>query len=255
MRDKFKTKEYFREYLELDYRLREKRFNKIRNNEIAQERISIVTGDECLRSRRIIRAKYSMGESVENLVEDYLQALNFMHESWMILKLKAYKKGMYYNHYFNSNYVDMLDMLSLGIMLHQPKETFINLAKIIDKDEVKDMLFEFILSSQIERPPLVEESYSVIQYIPNDFKSLREAVREEDKTKAAKLVDKYFTKDWIKQVNKRSGGFKPDTDTGYCGYWNFYVAAISYLLDIDVSSFENNEYFPKDMYYYAKEKR
>jgi hypothetical protein len=91
----------------------------------------------------------------------------------------------------------------------------------------------------------------VIQYIPKDFKNLRAAVQTENKTEAAKLVDKYFTKDWIKQVNKESGGFDASKDANYCGYWNFYVAAISYLLDIDISSFEDNPYFPKDMYYYA----
>jgi len=251
MRDIFKNSNYFNIFIQENYKSIDYLSNELRIGNVKKDRIAWVIQRKFSCYVQIIYAKYSMGEPIGDLAQDYQKALDFMYQSWMVLEQKAYKKGILYNHYYNGEYQDMLIMLSLGIMLHQPKETFITLAEIIDKDEVKDMLFEFILSSQIERTPLMEESYSVIQYIPKDYKSLREAAQEKDKTKAAKLVDKYFTKDWIKQVKKESGSFNPSTDIGYCGYWNFYVAAISYLLDIDVSNFEDNQYFPKDMYYYA----
>ena len=252
MRVQFKSREYFKEFVRDRYEAIESQNRVLSLGEVREDRIPWVIQGEFRFCRQIIWAKYSMGESIENLVEDYQQALGYMYQSWMALSRKAYKNGVYFNHYFGGYYDEMLEILSLGVLLHQSKETFITLAKIIDKDEVKDMLYEFILDTQIKRSPLVEESYTILQNMPREFKNLRMAVQEENKVKTAKLIDKYFTKDWIKRVYKEGGNFDISTDTGYCGYWNFYVAAISYLLDIDVSSFENNEYFPRDMYYYAK---
>jgi hypothetical protein len=257
MRDKNKNKQYFIDYINKINGMRENVVEWIKIGKIPQERVPIMLNETFRMYIKLMWAKYSMGEPIELLVEDYLQALNHMYQSWLKLPLKAYKNNVYYNHYFGGTYDQMLEMLSFGILLNQPKETFLKLADIIDKDEVKDLLYEFILKIKIpERDELTTESYSEIQNMPTEFKNLRLAIKENNKVKAASLVDTFFTKDWVNRAKKEGGknAFNDynNPNNTYTGYWNFYVPAICLLLDIDVSNFENNLYFPRDIYYYGK---
>lgn len=257
MRVKYRDIEYF-EKIQIQYKeLIDKALDWIASGKTATERIPIMQNEIYRKYRGLMWVKYSMGKPIDELKSDFAQALKFMHLSWLKLPLKAYKNDVYFNHYFGGTYDEMLEMLSFAIMLNEPKETFLKLAEIIDKDEVKDLLYEFILKSKItERPILISESYSVIQNMPIEFKNLRLAIKEKDKVKAASLVDTFFTKDWVNRARKEGGknAFNDynNPNNTYTGYWNFYVPAICLLLDIEVSNFENNLYFPRDFYYYNK---
>jgi hypothetical protein len=103
---------------------------------------------------------------------------------------------------------------------------------------------------------LNNESYLEIQDMPKEYKNLRLAILENDKEKASKLVETFFTKDWVARAKKEGGknvfNDYDNPNNSYAGHWNFAVAAFSLLLNIDVSSFYENEFFPKDLYDYAK---
>ena len=176
----------------------------------------------------------------------------------MVLDNRAYLKDTKYNHYFGSDYDLMLWMLSLGYLLDVEKQKYILLLEILDRFSVKDLLYETIIKAKIsERPPITEESYKMIMDMPWAYESLRHAVKETDdeygKERSSALIERFLNKEFY----QRHKGFsfydhhKSDNNI-YYGYWSFESAAITDILSVDISPFENNKYFPKDAYFYKK---
>lgn len=255
MRTKFGNNDYFKRKIDECYFLINRSFDWIIDGTCPSERIPIAINGIYRNYRTVIWCKYSNGEAIENLVDDYNNALKYIHQSWLLLPMKAYKNKVTFNHYFAGYYDEMLEMLSFAVLLNQPKETFLKLAEIIDKDEVKDLVYEFILRKYIEdRPPLDHESYTEIKDIPKLLKNMRAAILEKNLFKASKLMEKYLINDVHKRIKLESGGLNQEEAIkkgNYSGNWDFTVPAISLMLDIDVKSFENDILFPKDIYYYS----
>jgi hypothetical protein len=259
MRDTLKNKEYFEEYIENKYRLSKKRFDRLYNNEISKERIPIALADESRKYLEVVIAKYSAGYSVKYLHKDYDTAVDYMHQSWMVLDNRAYLKDQYFNHYFGSDYDLMLWILSIGFLLNADIDVFNKLVEIVDKYPVRDLLYETVIKAKISaRPAIEQESYQLIMDMPFVYEKLRCAIYCNDdkwgKIDAAEYM-RLFLKDDFYQRHKDFSfyGHHKSTANIYYGYWSFETAAIAKILNVDVSSFENNKYFPKDMYYYAKQ--
>lgn len=227
MRDKKYTSIDLENYILKNYESLNTITEWIETGKTPRERILIMKNEQFKDCRSLIHAKYSIGLSSLQLIPAYLRALEYMYESWMELPLKAFKKKKYYNHYFGGTYDEMLEMLSLGILLNQPKSVFDRLAEIIDKDQVKDKLYEYILTTKIpNRENIAEESYSEILVIPKLFKKLRLAIDEKNKVIAAKYIESYLKKDFIKRVTNESDVNKNAINP----YWNFDSAALTKLL-------------------------
>ena len=151
------------------------------NGEINPDRREIMLEKMFQNSIYSLIAKYSAGYPIEELYTDYYDALEYMHQSWMVLDNRAYLKDTKYNHYFGSDYDLMLWMLSLGYLLDVEKQKYILLLEILDRFSVKDLLYETIIKAKIsERPPITEESYKMIMDMPWAYESLRHAVKETD---------------------------------------------------------------------------
>ena len=113
MRDKIKNIRYFENYINKEKNDRIERILKLKNNEIKEERIVFVKSFMARDILYSLIAKYSVGYPIEDLYTDYYDALEYMHQSWMVLDNRAYLKDTKYNHYFGSDYDLMLWMLSL----------------------------------------------------------------------------------------------------------------------------------------------
>jgi hypothetical protein len=258
MRDKLKDKNYFEIY---NY----SRKNSIiyfkaalKENSVKYERIDIVKCEIFKDTIQMLIAKYSAGYPIEDLYADYYEALSYMHQSWMVLDNRAFlKNGTRFNHYFGSDYDLMLWMLSLGFLLNVKEAEFQKLVEILDRFTVRDLLYETIIKAKIpSRPPILEESYKLIMDMPFVYEKLRRAVNENPdeygKESAAELIRVFLKEDFY----KRHKGFSfydhhKSKNNIYYGYWSFESAAIAVILKLDVNGFENNKYFPKDMYEYA----
>ncbi|BCC94484.1 PoNe immunity protein domain-containing protein [Bacillus cereus] len=131
LRDTLKDKEYFLEYISEEEDRIKKFETKLRNNEVREDRILNVRKKVYDLEYQILIAKYSMGEPIESLIDDYKLIAGKMEEFWDI-----------------NLYEDMLWMLSIGIMLEIDKNTFDILAKLVEKHKVND--FYIILSFIIE---------------------------------------------------------------------------------------------------------
>jgi len=94
------------------------------NGEINPDRREIMLEKMFQNNIYSLIAKYSAGYPIEDLYTDYYDALEYMHQSWMVLDNRAYLKDTKYNHYFGSDYDLMLWMLSLGYLLDVEKQKY-----------------------------------------------------------------------------------------------------------------------------------
>ena len=257
-RDKIKNIRYFEEYINKKEESNCRIKSWFINGEINPDRREIMLEKMFQNNIYSLIAKYSAGYPIEDLYTDYYDALGYMHQSWMVLDNRAYLKDSKYNHYFGSDYDLMLWMLSLGYLLDVEKQKYMLLLEILDRFSVKDLLYETIIKAKIsERPPITEESYKMIMDMPWAYESLRHAVKETDdeygKERSSALIERFLNKEFY----QRHKGFsfydhhKSDNNI-YYGYWSFESAAIADILSVDISPFENNKYFPKDMFFYKK---
>lgn len=203
----------------------------------------------------IILCKYSVGDPIDSFKRELLDAIDMVYISWDgCWKVKVTKRNqmIVLNQYGYSAYNELLWMLSLGYLLEIPDEYIRKIVDVIDRDEVKDFLLEFLIRAKLpERPMIREESYQRFFGVPDSFKSFRQAITEADKSKAEQLVKEFVTKEWYKWHKKfgwchsknaiLSGGY------AYYGYWSWETAAIVKIMGLDDSSFKDCPYYPKDM--------
>lgn len=249
MRQEIKNKEFYIRFLsELKF-VEQRRIDWIREGKVPSERIK--TALDLFRAGSLYQTilKFTFGESINEVKSEFNNVIKYTNENWVglwTLKLSADKE---LNQYILSAYDEMLWMLSLGYLLDIPTEDFKKLVEVIDRDGVKDYLFEFIISAKLkDRKPITEESYREFFGVPVVFEKLRQVIIETDKAKAEKLVKEFVTKDWYKN-HKDAGWYnshKSKHDT-YFGYWSFETAAVVKIMGLDDSSFIECQYYPKDL--------
>ncbi|NLD51107.1 MAG: DUF1911 domain-containing protein [Clostridiaceae bacterium] len=252
MRDVLKSEEYFNNKIE---ELNEgiKRFQEwIRIGKTPPDRINIVKRAMVWDIISLVNCKYSQGTSPIELKFDLLRAIDLTYESWdgfWLAKRGGPNELLTLNQYGLDAYDQMLWMLSLGFLLNISDELFNRLIIVIDRDKVKDALFEFILSAKIRnRPPIREESYFESNGIPTLFFKLRTSLYETNNKNAEKLVEEFIREDWYRN-HKDSGWYNSHKSKNniYCGYWSYETAAIVKIKNLDDSSFRDCPYYPADL--------
>lgn len=248
MRDKLKDEKHFEKWISEFYQSVERVENWILTGKTPAERVNIMKRSMVQSFINIILCKYSSNKSINELSSDLRKSIVLTHESWDGF-WNLEQEGRKFNQYILSAYDEMLRMLSLGYLLNIQNEDFKKLVEVIDRDGVKDFLFEFIIRAKLEdREPISEESYREFFGVPQTFDKLRKAIAEMDKTKSEKLVKEFITKDWYKN-HKDAGWYnshKSKHDT-YFGYWSFETAAVVKIMSLDDSSFIDCQYYPKDL--------
>ncbi|HIP34122.1 MAG TPA: DUF1911 domain-containing protein [Bacteroidia bacterium] len=255
MRDSNKDKIYFDNIINVKYKGIEKRLEKFFNHQIKSDRIKIVKRQMSGTFFDIINAKYSRGDYMydNNVLSDYKKGIDLMYENWEKYKnnykYSKYRKIKYLNQYTFSGYMQMAQILSLGILLNVPKEYIEKFAEIIDKDNVKDFLFEFLLNYKLNNRKFIkEESYSHVFHINERLGLLKEIIKKTEKTKAEKELKFFLEKKWYQSFKGTPlyNSHKNNHNT-YIGYWCYIVAAIVKIKKLDDCSFKMNQYYPKDL--------
>ncbi|MCX2682103.1 DUF1911 domain-containing protein [Galbibacter sp. EGI 63066] len=264
MRDNLKNSKYWESRLRRSEKFQLEDVEILDKGEIAKERINILKRSMSYSHINTLSAKYSAGYPIENLKDDLLKAIELTYESWVddAWKIKTGKPtgSVILNQYGFGAYDQMLWMLSLGLLLNINEADFTKLVEVIDRDSVKDFLFEFIIRAKLkDRQPIIEESYREFFGIPKVFEKLRKAITETDNAKAENLIKEFTTKDWYKN-HKDAGWYdshKPNRrgEVIYFGYWSFETAAVVAIMDLDDSSFRDCQYYPKDLVDYFRENK
>jgi len=261
MRDTLKDKNYFDNLIIKLYSSQERRYKKIKNNEIKLDRLKVVKRSMSGNFNRIITAKYSRGDDMcsKDLYDDYKKEVTLLNEAWEqntgLFPFKIGSEIILLNQYGRSAYIIMLNRLSLGVLLNASIEDYILLVDYIDKDEVKDFLFEFLIKQLIpERKKCTQESYKDFFDINETFDSLKQVIIEDDKNLAQKGLKRFLEKEWY-NCFKGTPLYNEHTNehNTYSGYWCFVAAAIVKIKQLDDSSFKDNQYYPKDLIQSSKE--
>ncbi len=249
MRQNIKDIDFYNRFIsELDF-VEKRRSEWIKEGKVPLERMN--TALDLFRAGSLNKTilKYTFGESINDVKKEFKNVIKYTNENWVgfwTLKLSADK---ILNQYTLSGYDEMVSMLSLGYLLDIPNEDFKKLVEVIDRDGVKDFLFEFIVKAKLQdREPISEESYQEFFGVPKVFEKLRQAITETDKIQAEKLAKEFITKDWYK--NHKGQGWhdshKSKHDV-YFGYWSFETAAVVKIMNLNDSNFIDCQYYPKDL--------
>jgi hypothetical protein len=246
MRDKLKSKEYFMSFRELKTRLIVVNLNQLTDSNKQPVMLSWFKKSIFDSYYEILISGYSFGNSKEELAEDYFKCLNYLEEGWISETLLLTYRNKYINQYTLTTYTQILHLAAIGYLLNIDNIDFMKIVSLIDRDQIKDNLLEFIIRAKIkDRSFDFKESYKSEFLL---YTKLRLAITEPNKEIIKNLIKDFLNKDWY--TNQKSAGWydshKSKHDT-YCGYWSFETAAIVKIMGIDDSDFRDCIYYPKDL--------
>ncbi|MCU5269667.1 PoNi-like cognate immunity protein [Bacillus cereus] len=181
-----------------------------------------------------IRAKYSLGEGVSVIEEDFHNAIYDLENTGSR----------------EIGYLSLIWMISLGILLETDKKNIERLKKIVDKKNVNDAVIDFLLcASDIGYTKMMNRYYK-----ENPYAKTREIIElaQIDKKEASKRLQTYMEKEWLKghyDYEWKNAHKEP----GYVGYWSFETAALAKILELDDISLKDNNHYPYDLAHYKNE--
>lgn len=238
MRDTIKNSSYFKRYLEYENSRIEK-FEKAVNKVIGERGILDRGVQSGLRSIEgfyfnSLIASYSSGAPLERIIELFPKVLHSMKPVW------------------NSDrgYVEMVWMISIGIMLDIQEDEMLELKKMVEEDGLKDCLINFLFS-YINKD--WEEGTQNFKFeIP--YKYLENVINASNNSESLTHLKSYLLNKWY-HGHKDTGWYdthKSKVDI-YSGYWSFESGAIAKILELDDQILKNVPYYPYDMVHYLKD--
>lgn len=185
--------------------------------------------------KAIFIASYSLGKDINIVLNEYNLLLDYMEKGWNR----------------DTGYVQMVWMLSCGIMLNIELDKFRRLVCLVEKEKAKDFLVDYLIRYYISS---WEMSTSFFDDIP--YKSILEIIQLADKNKLDSLqrIKKYLTKEWYR--GHSDCGWYNDHKFGniHYGYWSFESGALVKILGLDDSSLKDCPYYPYDMAHWLDNK-
>ena len=229
MRDKNKLKAYFDEYIEEEIEDVKECEELLDDEGVLKERLPLLK-EMILESKLyIITAKYSRGDSINEMISDYNEMLDLWKETCNLDYIKgAYEKSLWF--------------ISIGILLGE-KESLQEIRKTFEKNKINDWLFNFLLyfnGNNIDQ--ISGELHGHKKY-----QSLKKAICTLDRNQ---LIH-YLEKEWYPGF-KDFGWYDSHKNTKrghnlYFGYWCFEAGAIVKLLKWDDSDLKEQQYYPYDL--------
>ncbi|MBQ4818857.1 PoNe immunity protein domain-containing protein [Aquimarina sp. MMG016] len=253
MRDSLKDKTYFTEFIEKKERLISRGHSLLDQGKVAVEMIDTFKFDIFDKSLSKVIADYSIGLDLVIVKDNYLKILSDLNV-WKAKTTKVNLGIQYTDRYTVEPHGKMLRMLSLGYLLNTSDQDFKILVDKIDRDNISDNLYEFIIKARFpdrvqKRPEEYDTDQSVILKV---YDKLRRATEQNDKEEAAKLVKEFLEKDFYHKHSGFYNSHKSKANT-YYGYWSFEAAAIVKIMGLDDSSFIDQQYYPKDLVHQSPE--
>ena len=249
MRDKDKTEEYFLQFLQT--RIDAINFNvqSIQSGKMSERKIERAYFRNIDFRIQSLIAQYSLGNSLREIKNYFKGIINELYKYWYSDCAKiSVVEGKKLNQYMVSPYERFLHVLSLAFLLNVDDKDFQILVDIIDRDDISDNLYEFIIKARFpnrvqKRSEEYDTEHSVILKVYN---RLRKATKEKDKVAAARLVKQFLEKDYYHKHMNLYNSHNSKANI-YCGYWSFEAAAVVKIMGLDDSSFIDNQYYPKDL--------
>ncbi|MEZ7550035.1 PoNe immunity protein domain-containing protein [Streptococcus sp. 20925_1_22] len=196
---------------------------KLTNDEV----IANIKGTINVLTEEILVATYTAGYPLEDFKEEYINFVNSLLPVWQS----------------NSGYLQMVWVLSIGILLEINDEIFDQLVDLVKKDDPEDYLIDYLIQS---RHP--DWKIRINYNFPRPYGFTRKIIEEENAEQALKLLKEYVTKKWY-PGHRDTGWYdlhKANIDN-YYGYWSFESGALCKLKGLDYKELEGVPYFPYDL--------
>lgn len=242
LRDKLNSKEGYQEIISRNEKYISEIFDDIKKINEAEEKgiqlynrpnldaIDYNLNDLLKYKYDVFIAGYSLGKDIEDLKSEYNSILSYMEKRW--------KKS--------NGFVQMVWMLSIGIMLEIDDSEFEKLAEAVRQDNPMDFLIDFLLNYRL--PSWEIKSNKFLHKLP--YSGIQEIISlsKIDKTKALERLKKYLVKEWYRG-HSDTGWYNDHKSKGnqHKGYWSFESGALVKILGLDDSSLKETQYYPYDM--------
>ncbi|WP_160139984.1 PoNe immunity protein domain-containing protein [Chryseobacterium sp. c4a] len=221
---------YFEYYIQLNNDDIEYYLNELRAGRVAEERISAVNRQIFTTTLHTVIAKYSAGYTVQDIIPDFLKAIDRLPEGW-----KSWKEQIRFD-----DYILMLWMLSLGILLAIDDSDFSRIVSVLKANGHQDYLYDIIIAFQAGQQPLSDS----LLVFPNVFVFLKELYETKDTAKLKKYLDDH----WYKKM-KESYWYESDKSkqSSFFGYWSFESAVFMKIVNLDDQFLKDQRYYPNDL--------
>ncbi|WP_075342765.1 PoNe immunity protein domain-containing protein [Tenacibaculum agarivorans] len=179
----------------------------------------------------ILNAKYSKGDNIEDLKEIAVSCISYLQKSWEA----------------ENNYVQMVNMLSICIILDIENIEFEKLVDLVDKSTTKDFLIDFLINYRKSNRPI-----STTFLWKKPYESIKEIVdlASENKGLCISRLSVYLAKEWYKNYDAKDT-HKSEWNI-HTGYWSYESGAIVKILGLNDASLKGIQYYPYDMNRYLK---
>lgn len=172
----------------------------------------------------IIIAKYSKGDSIEEIKKEFESSLDLFGEAWD-----------------DSVYESNIIFASLAYLLNLDDGKLNIIKNKLRKSETYDSLLDFILIGNKS-----EFDTSKISF-PRPYKKLVKSINDEDRDAFLK-----YLRGWYKGSVDSAwyGTHELVNKYQYYGYWCFEAGAIAKRLQLDDNDLQNEQYYPYDMVHF-----
>ena len=232
MRDKLNTRENYETLIEETSAFIKRDVEEF-SEDWTEDRIISHFSRTFMYSYQVLISKYSVGLEVSQLLNDYEKSISFMEKGWEA----------------ESGYVEMVWMLSIGIMLEVNDENFNKLAELVKRDKLDDFLVNFLIKIRKSDWDFNSKTFRFTK----PYKAIEEVIELSfsNKEEAVKRLKKYLQKEWYS--GHRDTGWHNDHKSKWgvhFGYWSFESGALVKILGLDDTSLKDVSYYPFDMVHY-----
>ena len=195
---------------------------------------------------------YTAGEAVEDLVERLPPVVTALNEFSLHEKRKPGHAAAFEITQVEA-YVYMFWILGLSTLLGHRELVPVVLGWVNKDPEFnrgRDGLFEFVVEK------LTGSRYEVDRVLlhPDPYLSLAKATVVPPEERPLQVAA--FLQDWYKGMDDcywHGAHTEKGSQSAFFGYWSFEAALVTYLWDIDDSSYRDHQFYPKDLVDYARQ--
>lgn len=204
---------------------------------------------------RVWQLRYTAGDDLSSLAQDLEEiVVNYEHYA------RVYENtpdAEYYDAFILDDvitpYVDYVNLLSAAILLHR-EDLIPRIYGLIEGGSYDgyDLVIEELLRFYVPGRPAIDE-----WLWEKPYRIALEAL-DEDTAAERERGMRAYVKAWYPSMKGRAAFWGKHTAisenniTGYSGYWTLEAAALSYLFEIDDSSYRDEVVYPKDLADYAR---
>lgn len=171
-------------------------------------------------------ARYSRGDSIRDLKRLYAEILD------------SYIASISDSDIYNIS----LEVISLGILFEVDKSKLRQLYDLIKQYKQDDKIFSLFLHPVLQTMDI----YPKLRFKKSKSTLMLEKILSSNKEDAQILIKDYLENYWYSKENLDEV-YNSHKKGGYAGYWSWEAAAIVKVMNLDDSSFKDNEYYPSDL--------